>query len=232
MVKSFLGGIISVCNVVSYFHDIIFKHCLSDKDVKSLMKDSGGRREWEIIWIPSPATPSTSFEAEVLLSDVADWLEDKSLRSSTSPWNQAVASEIASFRPEPLTKTGSRYTSEEPSPIHCEIALLLWLIHRDIPVDMHIGCSDEVCYFCSKLAQALGAAYRKHDVALPEVFKSNKPIQLPWTCPPDVPDAVIEPLRTIILDDLRLDALTYATRHDLFGNAVGFEVPEFPPHDK
>lgn len=224
VVGGFLTDIASVCIVASTFDYIISGACRSDKDVESLMRDTRGHR-WNIIWIPNLPSPSAPFEAEVSASAVAIWLEEYSRCSSTLPWTETI-SEIASCCPEFLTKTGSHYTSDERPSTHREIALLLWLIHHDIPVDMHIGYSSAVCYLCAKLAQTLGTVYPKHDVALSDVFDSTA-IDLPWTFPPDVPqaDVVIEILRTIILKDFRRDALTYVVR-DETGDALGTEVPE------
>lgn len=227
--EEFLTEIASVRAVASYFDLVISGECLLDQDVRSLIEDSHGR-EWNVVWIPSPSPPSTAFEAEVLTSDVAAWLDEYSRYSARFPWEHLV-SQIAACCPEGLAKTGSRYTTASDGPpqihsIHCEIALLLWLIENDILVDKHIGCSSVLCYMCAKLAQALGTAYPKHDVALSDILDSTE-IELPWTCPPGVPDAVIETMRTMILRDFRAEALTYVTRDGVYDDALGTEIPDF-----
>ena len=145
--EEFLTEIASVRAVASYFDLVISGECLLDQDVRSLIEDTHGR-EWNIVWIPSPPKPSVPFEAEVSVSDVAAWLDEYSRYWSWFPWEHLV-SQIAACCPEPLTKTGSRYTTASDGPpqthsIHCEIAVLLWLIENDIPVDKIIGCSSVV----------------------------------------------------------------------------------------
>ena len=226
VVSDFLSDIACICNIASYSGLIISGACLANKHVASLMGDTYGD-SWEIVWIlPPPPLPPAMFEAELSTSDVAAFLEEYSRCSSILPWAYTVT-EIASTCPALLTKTGSRYTCDEPPPFHCEIVPLLWLFDNDIAVDKHIGYSSVVCYLCSKLAQALGKVYPEYDFALSDVFDSTA-IELPWVLPPDVPDAVIKPLRDIITEDFCRGALTYITRDGLYEDALGLGVPEFP----
>ncbi|KAM5545180.1 hypothetical protein V8D89_001291 [Ganoderma adspersum] len=221
----FLSDITSAFVVATHlrFAPIVSGACLSDDEVGSLMHPEGtptptptptDYHEWAIRWI-DPLVLLAAFEAELSASAIAVWLEEYSQSSRFLPWDATIV-QIAACCPDGLTKTGERYTmaDDEPAQVHCEIALLVWLVRHRVPVDMHIGCSGYACWLCVEFAKALGSmdpdgGYAS--VALSDIFDHGS-VELPWVCPADTPDAAVEALRDAVVKAFCWDAAAYVSR--------------------
>ncbi len=120
------------------------------------------------------------------------------------------ALQAAHTLPSGLVRHGTTYV-DETATVHCEAALLAYLVYNQIPAYPHVACSRDPCLCCHKYGEALKSVSRT-DIAFRRSIWTPR-LQVPWVMPENTSQEVMDIFQKLLARTLAEKVWEYGNHH-------------------
>ncbi len=134
----------------------------------------------QLIFVPT--APPTPFDAELTVGILENLCKDLLPWSQILPWQEAF-DRIIDQCPSSLIKEGSHYRSQHGAHVHCEAALMTYILSKNISIHRDVSSSRRLCYACHALMQVINEC-GEQCFKVSSTLSGDPEVALPWVCPP------------------------------------------------